>query len=79
MNSNLMLQIQANVLGQTVSKPANLDTTGLGAAFLAGLGAGVWQGTDDLTQVAGARVEPNGSLEPEYQRWLQAVAAARSW
>ena len=78
-NSNLMLQIQANVLGQTVSKPANLDTTGLGAAFLAGLGAGVWKSTDDLTQVAGARVEPNGSLEPEYQRWLQAVAAARSW
>ncbi|MEY4742753.1 MAG: hypothetical protein RIR34_92 [Actinomycetota bacterium] len=78
-NSNLMLQIQANVLGKTVSKPANLDTTGLGAAFLAGLGAGVWASTDDLAQVAGARVEPNGSLEPEYQRWLQAVAAARSW
>jgi glycerol kinase len=44
----LLLQLQADTLGLPVERPDLLETTGLGAAFLAGLGSGVWSSTDEL-------------------------------
>ncbi|HLM44772.1 MAG TPA: glycerol kinase GlpK [Myxococcaceae bacterium] len=46
--NDLMMQFQADVLGTEVVRPQNLQTTSLGAAFLAGLGAGVWSSTDAI-------------------------------
>ncbi|HEX6919388.1 MAG TPA: glycerol kinase GlpK, partial [Actinomycetes bacterium] len=46
--NNLLLQLQADLLGLPVERPDLLETTGLGAAFLAGLGTGVWSSTDEL-------------------------------
>jgi glycerol kinase len=46
--NDLMMQFQADMLGTEVVRPRNLQTTSLGAAFLAGLGAGVWSGTDAI-------------------------------
>lgn len=40
--NNLLMQFQADILGRKVVRPKILDTTALGAAFLAGVGAGVW-------------------------------------
>ena len=77
--SDLLLQTQANVLAIPVERPANLDTTGLGAAYLAGLGAGVWQSQAELVAVAGDRFEPEKTNHLQYQRWLAAVAATQSW
>jgi glycerol kinase len=48
--NNLLMQFQADVLGTQVVRPKNAETTSLGAAFLGGLGAGVWESTDAIKQ-----------------------------
>ena len=46
--NNLLMQIQADVLGTLIIRPTMIETTALGAAFLGGLGAGIWSGTSDI-------------------------------
>jgi glycerol kinase len=46
----LLMQFQADVLGTPVVRPKNSETTSLGAAFLGGLGAGVWSSPDEIRQ-----------------------------
>ncbi|HET9449690.1 MAG TPA: glycerol kinase GlpK [Aggregicoccus sp.] len=48
--NDLMMQFQADLLGVPVVRPKNLETTSLGAAFLGGLGAGVWENTDVIRE-----------------------------
>ena len=45
----LVLQFLADMLGAPVERPAVLETTALGAAYLAGLATGVWSGLDAIT------------------------------
>jgi glycerol kinase len=47
--NDLLLQIQADLLGIPVVRPAVIETTALGAAYLAGLGTGLYAGTDELS------------------------------
>jgi glycerol kinase len=46
--NNLLMQFQADVLGTQVVRPKNPETTSLGAAFLGGLGAGIWESTEAI-------------------------------
>ena len=46
--NNLLMQMQANLIDQPVSRPETLETTALGAAMLAGLAIGFWGDTDEL-------------------------------
>ncbi|HKA90523.1 MAG TPA: glycerol kinase GlpK [Haliangiales bacterium] len=46
--NDLLMQFQADVLGVPISRPSILETTALGAAFLAGLGAGVWESKQEI-------------------------------
>src|SRR5690606_21686962 len=46
--NDLFLQIQADVLGRPVVRPAEVETTALGAAFVAGLATGVWSDLDAI-------------------------------
>ena len=46
--NDLLCQFQADLLGVPVQRPEIVETTALGAAFMAGLGTGVWESTDDL-------------------------------
>jgi glycerol kinase len=46
--NDLLMQFEADVLGTPVVRPKNLETTSLGAAFLGGLGAGVWQSPEEI-------------------------------
>jgi glycerol kinase len=67
-----------------VERPAVLETTGLGAAFLAGLGTGVWSSTDELASTwrLDRRFEPaadGGARDPAYRRWRTAVDRAKGW
>src|SRR5918998_220771 len=48
--NDLLMQLQADQLGVPVRRPQVTETTALGAAFLAGLGTGVWGSTDELAQ-----------------------------
>jgi glycerol kinase len=81
--NSLLLQIQADVLGLPVDRPAVLETTGLGAAFLAGLGTGVWSSTGELAQTwrldATFAPEPRPADATTYERWRTAVQRAKAW
>ncbi len=46
--NNLLMQFQADLLGTDVIRPKNLQTTSLGAAFLAGLGIGIWRDEEEI-------------------------------
>ncbi len=46
--NNFLMQFQADILGIDVERPTRIETTGLGAAYLAGISSGVWQDIDEL-------------------------------
>ena len=76
--NDLLMQIQADLLGIPVVRPAVVETTALGAAYLAGLHAGVYQGTDELSAQwrAERRFEPQISRERAAEKmaaWEHAV------
>jgi glycerol kinase len=82
--NNLLCQIQADQLGIPVERPKIVETTALGAAFLAGLGTGVWKSTDELraTWALDRRFEPGGDRETAdaaHAKWRDAVERSKSW
>lgn len=46
--NNLLIQFEADILNCTLHRPQNIETTALGAAYLAGLSCGFWKSTDEL-------------------------------
>ncbi len=78
--NDLLCQMQANVLGHPVDRSAELQTTGLGAAFLAGLGIGRWT-LDDLrtTRRSSGVFTPRADDTLNHARWRAAVARSRDW
>ncbi|MEV4219691.1 glycerol kinase GlpK [Nonomuraea sp. NPDC049725] len=76
--NDLLMQFQADQLGTPVERPAVRETTALGAAFLAGLGAGVWGSADELRETwrLERRFEPGARDDAAYDRWRAAVALA---
>ncbi|WP_225047994.1 glycerol kinase GlpK [Lacticaseibacillus kribbianus] len=83
-NNNYLMQFQADLLNTPIERAANLETTAMGAAFLAGLGVGFWQSPEDLRQVArvGRRFTPSmpaARREDLYAGWQQAVAATMAF
>lgn len=82
--NDLLMQMQADMLGVPVVRPKMLETTTLGAAYLAGLGVGVWPDTRALErQWQVDRVfEPALAEDRRLARraaWVRAVACARNW
>lgn len=49
--NNLLMQIQSDYLDTETVRPSNVETTSLGAAYLAGLGVGIWKSTDDIRRI----------------------------
>jgi glycerol kinase len=79
--NNLLMQFQADLLDTPLVRPKNLETTGLGAALLAGLGAQVWDSVEPLFQRSvGARTfRPRLSAdarERHLAKWRRAVERA---
>ena len=82
--NDLLLQIQADVLGCDVVRPAVLETTALGAAYLAGLATGFWESRDDVTKNwrEDRRFRPQMKAERReetYAGWKRAVERTRDW
>ena len=82
--SDLMLQFQADMLNIPVNRPACVETSALGAAYLAGLAAGVWKNTEELASLR--RTEkifvPDCTEEIRRNRlaqWHKAVGCAAGW
>ena len=81
---DLLLQFQADLTGTVVRRAANSDTTALGAAYLAGLAAGVWNGTEELAQVwrESALFKPamdERKRNSLYHGWREAVKRSLNW
>ena len=79
---NLMLQLQADQLGVDVLRPTELETTAIGAAYLAGLAEGVWGSTDDIASrwALERRFTPSGAdRDSAHALWLRAVERSRGW
>jgi len=82
--NNLLMQIQADLLGVPVVRPKITETTALGAAYLAGLAVGLWSSTQEIaTQWSVDRkFEPSISLadrQTKLARWHQALERAKGW
>lgn len=82
--NDLLMQIQADVLGRRVVRSSVLETTAQGAAFLAGLGTGFWSTTDELARLwrSDRTFEPQmdeGAREALCAGWRRAVERARNW
>jgi glycerol kinase len=72
--NRLLLQLQADILGGDVIRPANPETTALGAAYAAGLTTGVWDlDTLRALHVPTDRWTPETDRENDYPRWQAAV------
>lgn len=82
--SDLLMQMQADSLGVKVERPKNIETTALGAAMLAGLGAGLWKNVGELAEirevdrtfVAASTVKDR---RVKLKQWRKAVKRARNW
>jgi glycerol kinase len=82
--NDLLMQIQADVLGVPVVRPKVLETTALGAAYLAGLATGYWPGDDDIRRnwQVDRRFEPAMSRDQAQSLragWDKAVTRAKGW
>ena len=82
--NNLLMQLQADILGVPVVRPAVRETTALGAAYAAGLGLGVYGSPAEITRLwrADRTFEPSwpASRRGEALRlWKRAVDRARGW
>ena len=82
--NDLLMQIQADVLGRPVVRSAVAETTALGAAYLAGLGVGVWPNLDEIANRwrSDRTFEPamaSDEREQRYAGWQRAVERAKGW
>ena len=79
--NDLLMQLQADQLQVPVERPVVAETTALGAAFLAGLGTGVWSSAAELaaTWKLDRRFVPGARDESGHARWRQAVERTKGW
>jgi glycerol kinase len=82
--NELLCQFQADMLDLPVLRPAVIETTGLGAAYLAGLGVGLWPSLEALAARAAIERTFAPAMDParraqRYEGWRRAVDRARAW
>lgn len=82
--SDIMMQIQANMIGTTVNRPKVVETTALGAAYCAGLAVGFWSGRAEIEKIREVSHEFVPQLRKEerdmiYAGWKKAVKRAMAW
>ncbi|MGF3073312.1 glycerol kinase GlpK [Facklamia sp. P13069] len=80
--NNLLIQFQADILNKTVERVERLETTGLGAAYLAGLAVGYWKDLDELRALVSENevFQPNMSQTDRFKKlngWHNALKAVR--
>jgi glycerol kinase len=82
--NNYLMQFQSDILNARVDRPEIVETTALGAAFLAGLATGFWKNKDELNQIR----KLNHSFKPKmdeesrillYEGWQKAVNRSMYW
>ncbi len=82
--NDFLCQFQADVLDAAVTRPRVIETTALGAAFLAGLGAGLWRSLDAVAARQAVDRTFTPTMDPatralRYEGWRRAVDRSRRW
>ena len=82
--SDLLMQIQADLLGTPVIRPQCVETTALGVAYMAGLTVGLWESRDEirLNRLAGDSFTPSQAAQTTkapYATWHKAVGRSLNW
>jgi glycerol kinase len=82
--NDFLCQFQADITGVAVVRPAVIETTALGAAYLAGLGAGVWRSLGVIAEHAAVDrtfvpAMDEASRTRHYEGWRRAVERAQGW
>lgn len=82
--SDLLMQIQSDLLQRPVVRPRCVETTALGAAYLAGLAVGVWQSREEIAGQSSveARFAPEvtaTAIQPLRSAWRKAVDRSKQW
>lgn len=82
--NNFMMQFQSDILRKPIDRPKMVETTAFGAAFLAGLAAGVWNDIGDITAIRESDRIFEVQMEAEkaeklHKTWLRAVERAAKW
>lgn len=82
--NNFLMQFQADILNAPVERPEIIETTSLGAAYLAGLAVGIWQNQAAIAEKRKVDHRFHPLLDKEkrqklYARWKKAVERARVW
>ncbi|KAJ1967951.1 Glycerol kinase, partial [Dimargaris verticillata] len=84
-NSDVCMQLQADILGIEVLRPSNVETTALGAAFAAGLAVGVWE---SIEEIENAHTDDPTVFKPtisvanrdeRYAKWNEAIHRSYGW
>ena len=82
--NNFLMQFQADILGVPVERPVVLETTAMGAAYLAGLAVGFWDSKDEISRNWNVDRDFEVHMSSEqrdslYRGWQKAVSATRSF
>ena len=82
--SEPLMQFQADLLGTSVVRPRNVETTAMGAAYLAGLAVGFWSSREDITRnwavdAKFTRVRPESEMTNMRGTWERALERAKLW
>jgi glycerol kinase len=82
--NNLLMQLQADLLGVPVVRPKVSETTALGAAYLAGLAVGYWKNQADIARQWQADRRFTPAMKPAARKqiaggWEKALSRAKAW
>ncbi|NLY45802.1 MAG: glycerol kinase GlpK [Tissierella sp.] len=82
--NNFLMQFQSDILGAQVQRPNIIETTALGAAYLAGLAVGFWPNKDEITNRWSVNREFNPEMAEDekqslYKGWKKAVERSLKW
>ncbi|AEI15226.1 Glycerol kinase [Flexistipes sinusarabici DSM 4947] len=83
-SNNILMQFQSDILDTKIQRPLCMETTALGAAFLAGLAVGFWKDTKEIAETWKVDKEFTPKMDTKtadnlYGKWLKAVRAAMSY
>lgn len=82
--NDFLMQFQSNLLGCKVIRPEVVETTALGAAYLAGLAVGFWDSIDEIQQLWAVEktfspMESQEAVEQQITEWKRAVSTTQHW
>ena len=83
-SNNFLMQFQADIIGKIVERPEIVETTAMGAAYLAGLAVGFWESKDEIKNKWSLERNFNPEMaleerEKKHNNWKRAVERSLSW